>query len=56
MKVASPTGAWARDKSQVPSGLKIFTGNSNRVLSEKISSHLDIKLGKSMMFFVEALI
>lgn len=46
VKVANPTEAWARDNSQVPSGMKIFTGNSNRVLSEKISSHLDIKLGK----------
>ena len=51
VKVANPTEAWARDNSQVPSGMKIFTGNSNRVLSEKISSHLDIKLGKSLISF-----
>ena len=50
MKVATPTEAWARDKNQIPWGMKIFTGNSNRVLSEKISSHLDIKLGESWMF------
>lgn len=39
------SGAWTRDNNAL-SGMKIFTGNSNKALADEIARHLRINLGK----------
>ncbi len=39
------SGAWTRDNNSF-TGMKIFTGNSNKALADEIAKHLRINLGK----------
>lgn len=38
--------SWFRDQAKPPSGIKLFTGNSNAPLAQDIASHLGMNLGR----------
>jgi ribose-phosphate pyrophosphokinase len=38
--------SWIRDTNKSPHGIKIFTGNSNKLLAKDIAEHLGMGLGK----------